>query len=448
MATQKPAATAQTNSREGSMIKVSISPKRKVTYVFDTAASKKTLKLPYAVSINGKVLKEFGSKPLYLQCDGGKIEVMANPGEQVALLLNSDAHPAHRRNPVYAVTPDANDVVVSIVEKLGKHADADTPVLSRSAKDSGKPVDHYTAPLTGNIWLKVSHKYTVEQAAALIPSDTSATIRDSVLSIYKGLPSRFLKVAMAAGDPAQKEAEQSITVEFADASNPKNNVVGYSLLAEGLPRVHPLGYVALLNAARDAGVTKLRMNSGWRPQFGSIAHRAGLGLDVDYLEDRDRKVQVNREQLRGKGPKTEYVSAEEKRLFAEYEAARKQAERSTEERVAAQSAYLKGQGDPARVKDLKERLDAASERRKNALAAESKAIEAWNKELDKNEPVTMRTLRTRLERFSGISQIFDPWYMDENTRDAIPHKPNEQRNSNETTHAHHLHITVSEPKIL
>lgn len=60
----------------------------------------------------------------------------------------------------------------------------------------------------------------------------------------------------------------------------------------------------------------------------------------------------------------------------------------------------------------------------------------------------MRTLRTRLDRFSGVSQIFDRWYMDENTRDAIPHKPNEQRNSNETTHAHHLHVTVSEPKIL
>ncbi|HJV85620.1 MAG TPA: hypothetical protein VJ698_09090 [Noviherbaspirillum sp.] len=60
----------------------------------------------------------------------------------------------------------------------------------------------------------------------------------------------------------------------------------------------------------------------------------------------------------------------------------------------------------------------------------------------------MRTLRARLEQSNDVFQLFDPWYMDANTQDAIPPEPNEQRSANEKLHAHHLHITVNEPKIL
>ncbi|RJG06145.1 hypothetical protein D3870_09125 [Noviherbaspirillum cavernae] len=457
MAQQKPAATAQTNSLEGSVVQVQVSAKRKVTYVFNTAATKKDLTLPYAVAVNGKVLKEFDDKPRQLKCSGGKIELMVNPGSKVALLLNSDAHPSYRKHPVYEVTPDAHDVLVTIIEKLGKHGDPDTPVLSPPKDGSNKAIEYYVAPLTGGIWMKVSHKYTTAEAASLIPPGTDAVVRDAVLSIYKGLPSRQLAVTIAAADPAPKEAFMpapfSIAINFEDADNPKSNITGYTLLGEGLPRVHPLGYVALLNAARDANVTKLRMNSGWRPLLGSIAHRAGLGLDVDYLEGKDGKVQVNRQQLRDKGPQTDNVSQEEKKLFREYEAAKVEVDRSKAEHVTAQSDYRKGKNDPVKVVELKQQLDAAEKRADNASATRDKAKREWNKELDKNEPVAMRTLRTRLERADGVSQLFDPWYMDANTKDDVPAKPNEQRKegkseSNETLHAHHLHITVNEPKIL
>ncbi len=37
--------------------------------------------------------------------------------------------------------------------------------------------------------------------------------------------------------------------------------------------------------------------------------------------------------------------------------------------------------------------------------------------------------------------------MDPNTQDQIAAKPNEQRDANEKLHAHHLHVTVREPKI-
>ena len=59
-----------------------------------------------------------------------------------------------------------------------------------------------------------------------------------------------------------------------------NNIPGFDLLGGGLTRVHPGGYAALINAALANGVSSIKMNSCWRPMVGSIAHRAGLGLDV------------------------------------------------------------------------------------------------------------------------------------------------------------------------
>lgn len=73
--------------------------------------------------------------------------------------------------------------------------------------------------------------------------------------------------------------------------------------------------------------------------------------------------------------------------------------------------------------------------------------EAWNKERDKNEPSKVKGYRASLSRCAHVRQLFDPWFMDENTQDAISAKPNEQKTPNEKLHAHHLHITVHEPKI-
>jgi hypothetical protein len=53
----------------------------------------------------------------------------------------------------------------------------------------------------------------------------------------------------------------------------------------------------LLAEARAAGVTELRITSGWRPMLGSIAHRAGLGLDIDYAESATEHVALNRAAL-------------------------------------------------------------------------------------------------------------------------------------------------------
>ena len=69
------------------------------------------------------------------------------------------------------------------------------------------------------------------------------------------------------------------------------------------------------------------------------------------------------------------------------------------------------------------------------------------KERDNNEPAKVKGYRTSLSRCKCVSQLYDPWYMDDNTQDSIVATLNQQRGSNETLHAHHLHITVHEPKI-
>lgn len=100
----------------------------------------------------------------------------------------------------------------------------------------------------------------------------------------------------------------------------------------------------------------------------------------------------------------------------------------------------------------------ATERSKLAVAAvnpavtvEAKTGDAWNGARNAAEPASVRLFRISLLKCTCIAQLFDPWYMDENTRDDNAPEPNMQRGqstSNERLHAHHLHITVHEPKIL
>ena len=94
-----------------------------------------------------------------------------------------------------------------------------------------------------------------------------------------------------------------------------------------------------------------------------------------------------------------------------------------------------------RSKRYKEAATKANEDRKSAETA-------WNAERDKNEPDGVRLFRGSLMKCACVSQLFDPWFMDTNNKDDIAHVPNMQVSGNETLHAHHLHITVYDPKIL
>lgn len=415
-----------------------VEAERKVTYVFNTAVSDApVLRIPYAVAVDGDVLPAYKDKPKRLG-ESNTITVSVKPGAKVALYLNSDAHASYRKNPVYEVSPGARDIKVTITEKEGLLKGDDKPVFSST--DAKSKTDNYTAPLTGAIWMKISHKYTAAEVDGLIPAGTSAEIKAAVKSIYDGLAKDELTINLKA--TATKPAS-TISIEFNDADNPRENIAGYNPRKDGLPRVHPGGFAALFNAAAEVGIKKLIMSSTWRPLLGSIAHRAGLGLDVNYVGP----TRMNRTELRG-GIDTSNVSPEEKRLFSKYIAARKAEESARKAESQARRAYASVKDDPAKAPAAQEALAKAEQASKQAADQRAAAEKPWNEERDKNEPAPVRAFRKALLSSPRVAQLFDPWFIDQNTMDEAPPTPNTQQVRLETLHSHHLHITVYEPNIL
>lgn len=295
-----PAATG-TLTASTSLTTVNVSARRKVRYVFDTSATKRDLALPYRVSIDGKVQE---AAPHLRKLSGSKrsIELLVAPGARVALFLNSDVHPDFRREPVYALQVGEHDVEVVITEKPGRighaHAVVGTSVTRQTGQPGERAVDCYKALLTGDIWMQISHLYTAAQADAILPPETAPPVRVAVRAIYSGLPAAQLLVQFTASDGAPAHA---LRVAFADSENARANITYCSLLKDVLPRTHPAAFAALLSEAHKAGVTEVHVTSCWRPMLGSIAHRAGLGLDIVYIANASQTVRINRVGLTGAG---------------------------------------------------------------------------------------------------------------------------------------------------
>jgi len=210
--------------------------------------------------------------------------------------------------------------------------------------------------------------------------------------------------------------------------------------------------------------------------LGSIAHRAGLGVDVSYMEDATHKVVMNRQELRQGAPDYAWVSAKEKQLFGQYESAKvtvKQAESTVKDadkkltelqgklnaarkaKIAAKKNAAELQTAEERITELTQAIQVATANKDNTAKTRDESItqrgkdkSAWIAELDANEPACVKNFREALKGHAMVGQFFDPWYMDSNTRDKHAASPNEQCTDNETLHAHHLHVTIEEPNIL
>lgn len=443
---QKPDFSCTTNDKPNSVVDAPCKKACKVTYRF---VFRNSLSMPYAVAVNGKVLAAFKDRP---KRTDDKIPLVVDAGQCVELYLNSDAHPAHRQHPVYKVMVGDDDVEIVITEVAGKQAFTDAPEAGKTTKDAstGRTVQHMTAKLTGNIWMKVSHKYAPSEVEALLPPQTSTEVTSAVKRIYAGLNTPALQIHQP---PVGEQAARALTVKFMDSDNPKENITTYNLLKDGLPRVHPGGYAALFNAALEHGIETLRITSCWRPMLGSIAHRAGLGLDVDYVG----ATPMNRQELRlGKAKDTANVSDDEVRLFKEYEAATVADKKADMELVAATKAASAPGLSTEQSRQAQERKTAAEKDKDKTNRLLVRARRSWNKERDSNEPAKVKLFRASLLQCQCVSQLFDPWFMDANTKDGQEPEPNLQRPlppgrkglSNEELHAHHLHVTVYEPRIL
>jgi hypothetical protein len=444
MGSETSALVTETKINNENIRDVKVRTKIKVTYIFEIVSAD-NLSIPYAVSINGSSHEKFKNKPARVSGAKGKIVIAdVEPGQKVALFLNSDAHPAYRKNPVYLVVPESHDVIINIKEKMGKNNGTDE-LIKQSAKNSEVvEVDYYEAPLTGDIWQKISHKYSLQEVESLIPIGTNEIVAAAVKKIYSGLASPSLNMRVLAKDPNINE--KTISIIFVDGDNPRNNIKnGYELLSEGLTRVHPAGYAAIFSAAVEAGVEKVVLTSAWRPMLGSIAHRAGLGLDVSFIGN----ARIDRAELRKKNAvHTTNVSEQEKNLLRVLETAKTQQASAKHDVLAANLEIKKAVGEPAKIISAKEKLKTATEASEAADQKRKDAEIAWNAERDRNEPDEVRLFRASLLKCKSVAQVFDPWFMDQDTRDNVAPMPNLQINKNEGLHASHLHITVYEPKIL
>lgn len=353
-------------------------------------------------------------------------------------------HILHSEKIRYTVFPPRTcDVQITVSEKAGKSSDTDEPKQSGEEIINNRKTELYEATLNGDIWMKVSHKYTPSEVTLLISSDFSQLIVESVKKIYDNLKQPTLSVL--APTIEKYSSQKCVLIHFNDSENARDNIKnGYELLSEGLTRAHPAGYAAIINAALTTGINKINMTSTWRPMMGSIAHRAGLGLDVDLIDS----IRVNREELRGKPKDTKNVSEEEKSLFSTFELAKLKQSAAHKEIKKICSELQKTNGNNDSVIEVKRRLNEATMAAEEADAIRKNAEAAWVAERDKNEPGEVKRFRQALITSPSISQLFDPWVMDANTLDKKPAESNSQNDDNEKLHAHHLHITVREPKIL
>lgn len=425
----------------GTVTTVPVGAKIKVRYEFNTT-TKPDLALPYAVTIDGKVLPEHAQKARAL--DSTRIiELTVAPGSQIELYLNSDALPLFRQNPVYPVAAGNNDIVVRIKEKTGPHPELPPEIglPSFQCGKDGKVTEIYNTWLTGNTWMLVSHRYTWEEAQTMLPSDLPAPIQIILRRIYNGLGSETMYVDFPPGGTAPAFL---MTIKVGTQNNVASNVSLCQLGSDVLPRTHPTAYIALFSAAYSVRLNRLRITSGWRPMMGSIAHRAGLGLDVDYIGSSTVSVQLNRESLKATGTTGDgaNVSAVERNLYRDYQQAKDDAETSEKE-LANALKLVKANNDPAQAVALTE---AANSKREQADARKKHLKELrkdWDFQRNEAEPQITRDLRHALSTHPMVSQLLDPWYMDTNTRDTVAASPNEQLSGNEITHNNHLHITVT-----
>lgn len=403
------AATCSLASRPDVTV-VPVCARRTVCYEFNTSASgQRNLAIPYVVIINGEVQNQ--GRPRKLD-NSRKINLTVNAGSKVALYLNSDVHPNHRQNAVYEVIVGSKDVIVNITEQTGNR-DRARPVVERvvtSEHSETTSVDRYTAKLTGDIWMLISHRYTASEVSAILPPDTPLVIRNAVCNIYRGLAISRLDI------PAHSEGPM-LRISFMRQSNPEANISRCSLLTDVLPRTHPCAFASLFSAACKVGISLLHITSCWRPSLGSIVHRAGLGLDVNVVCDPRQCIEVDRTDLRTSGRSSNpNISNEEKEL----------------RRAADDKAEIR-------------------RRRRNDVEAEKEATQSyvdWTTELDRHQPMLIRELRRELQLQPQVQQILDPWYILLSTQNNPGPAPNEQRSSLEKTHDDHLHITIKEPRIL
>ncbi|MCA3162062.1 MAG: hypothetical protein ING27_07930 [Burkholderiales bacterium] len=291
---KQPDIEVTTNPKKGSCVDCPVEKTITVTYSIKPAGggSTRLSGLPYAISIDGVVLPAFAEKPYRTEQKEPTIAIkFVKAGQKVALYLGSDAKTKLRNTPPFEVTAGQHDINVVIQETAGKHA-ADTTVTLKSS-DKDKKVDTYTGTLNGDLWMKISQKFSAADVDAELPADAAPELKEAIKKIYSGQfdsPMPDLKLEVSLGD------KKSIQLNWQTAAfnNCRQNITQVDVVNDVIPRANPKTYYAALRAAQLCQLDGLEISSGWRPMIGSVLHRIGVGLDVVKLENSKEKTLLNR----------------------------------------------------------------------------------------------------------------------------------------------------------
>jgi len=344
------------------------------------------------------------------------------PGITVAICIGRDSKSTFRRYPLWPITTGDNDIVLDIYEAYGQNGLDDT-VSEPDSQDQGADgqactTDYRSAQLSGNIWLRSTHPFTAADVDALSLEHVTPAMKAALKKIYAA---DFLVQGsdFALDVPKEEGGATKVRLHWPASANENcmHNISGINLRADVPARVHPAAYATAVRAAFDANITRIDLSSSWRPMLGSMGHRNGLALDMNYLQG-EKGLRLNRDGLTN-GKKLETISKEEQEAYENI----KKAE-------VEETAALKN-------KD--------SVKYKAAVQARKEAEDKWVDAVEKNQPSILDVFRKSLFKYKPlISQVLDPWYMDKDTRDQELPIPNQQKDELEILHRNHLHITIQD----
>ncbi|WP_157658566.1 hypothetical protein [Burkholderia ubonensis] len=398
-----------------------------VRFEFVHAVSKLT-SLKYRIVKNGTTQLALNK----LGADEKTVTVQANAGDRVGIQLGADTKPMFRRHVLYEIVVDPGVNIVTIREhrgKVGKDAWNNDKVGQNAFKVAPNQNGRWQGELWGDTWALFSPKYTTAEATTLLHGagasddwvavvcrvygDDLADAGDAEYAQLRGAHTgvKRLRIAIVPTHPT------TIFWEGGAFNNCRENIRGVYLetdppdtlpLIEFVGRVSPLAYYAAFKAAVDSSIAEIHLSSGWRPMIGSVLHRVGVGLDVNYLLN--------------DGPNHDTP------MMDHIEMPSQQAQQRYNESVEIRSL---------------EKLPTRTPEQEAHLAQLRNQAEAL-----KEKPL-ITAYRTQLKQSPQIRQLFEPWFMratNPNVPDAVSDM-NKGQTPNEKLHKDHLHITANDPEI-
>lgn len=417
------------NETQGSCVTSHVAGLIPVVYKIDFDTAFKSM--PYA--IKWREFKQPDARVAIMSGKVGTIRVMARTGQTVGIYLGSDASPKFRNELLYAVTVGHNDIEVAIKTKTGLRDEVAEVKLVKSGVDTGHgdKKDFYEGVLTGDIWMRFSHRYDAAEAAtyATDAGEKDSGILEALKTIYGGSVERDkgLKVTFA------DKHECKIAFQHGSDSNCVANIKkGYTFSREGLPRVHPNCWIALLQALHNQKAASVTLTSGWRPMIGSSGHRIGLGLDIKDVKRSDGKTIVF-----DTSDANLYGDDKEKAARQDWLKSEKDLKLAQKSLASAQLAQ-KAAKTPADVANAGQRLTAATAAENDASEARKEALEKF---ATKHAGTPADHFEQELLHNLLVKQLLDPIIIDTNTTDKVEPHFNAERPGDETNHKSHLHIT-------